>query len=92
MLTTSPQIFAGGIGGGDGGDMIREENPPWYKAVGITLALTSGLFIGSSFIFKKKGLIDSRALGGGDVGSSHAYLKNPMWWTGMILSKYTWHC
>jgi hypothetical protein len=72
----------------NGGEFIgHEEDPPWYKAVGITLALVSGLFIGSSFIFKKKGLIDCRALGDTDAGNSHAYLKSPMWWTGMILSK-----
>ncbi|KAJ3055928.1 hypothetical protein HK097_008737 [Rhizophlyctis rosea] len=58
--------------------------PAWYKAVGITLALASGLFIGSSFIFKKKGLLDTNALGH-EPGHGHAYLKSGMWWTGMIL-------
>ncbi|KAJ3326955.1 hypothetical protein HDU76_012481 [Blyttiomyces sp. JEL0837] len=58
--------------------------PEWYKAAGISLALSSGLFIGSSFIFKKKGLLDTKATHG-EVGSGHDYLKSPMWWTGMIL-------
>ncbi|KAI9347806.1 magnesium transporter, partial [Zopfochytrium polystomum] len=62
----------------------EEEVPPYYKAVGITLALTSGFFIGSSFIFKKKGLIDTNTLHG-EVGAGHAYLKSGLWWTGMIL-------
>eukprot|EP00794_Sanderia_malayensis_P007191 gene7191-7997_t len=55
----------------------------FYKGLG--LALSSGLFIGSSFIIKKKGLLrvsrssDTRAGQGG-----FAYLKEWMWWTGMI--------
>ncbi|KAJ3402869.1 hypothetical protein HDV05_008194, partial [Chytridiales sp. JEL 0842] len=68
-----------------GGHIGHSEDPPWYKAMGITLAVISGLFIGCSFIFKKKGLIDCKALGDADAGNSHAYLKSPMWWTGMTL-------
>ncbi|KAI9209490.1 magnesium transporter NIPA-domain-containing protein [Polychytrium aggregatum] len=63
---------------------VTANQPSWYTAVGIILALTSGLFIGSSFIFKKKGLLDTNALGH-EAGVGHAYLKNGMWWTGMIL-------
>ena len=66
-------------------DAQFDPQPHYYKAVGITLALASGFFIGSSFIFKKKGLIDTNALHG-NLGAGHAYLKSPMWWTGMILS------
>ncbi|ORY53913.1 DUF803-domain-containing protein [Rhizoclosmatium globosum] len=62
----------------------HDAEPTWYKYVGITLALTSGLFIGSSFIFKKRGLLDTKAKHG-ELGDGHAYLKSPMWWTGMIL-------
>ncbi|KAJ3089718.1 hypothetical protein HK102_005684 [Quaeritorhiza haematococci] len=58
--------------------------PEWHKSVGITLALMSGFFIGSSFIFKKKGLLDTNALGH-EAGKGHAYLKSGMWWAGMIL-------
>ena len=42
--------------------------------VGIILAITSGLLIGSSFVFKKKGLIRSQA--GGELGEGVAYLKS----------------
>lgn len=35
------------------------EQPAWHKAVGISLAVSSAVFIGTSFIVKKKGLIDS---------------------------------
>ncbi|KAG0151155.1 hypothetical protein CROQUDRAFT_37005 [Cronartium quercuum f. sp. fusiforme G11] len=63
-------------------------SPSSYKIIGIILALSSGLFIGSSFVFKKKGLLKSQQSvleKGGEVGKSHAYLKNPMWWAGMSL-------
>ncbi|KAJ1569905.1 hypothetical protein HK096_010559, partial [Nowakowskiella sp. JEL0078] len=53
-----------------------------YSAVGITLAVLSGVFIGASFIFKKRGLLDTNALGY-EPAKGHAYLKSPMWWVGM---------
>ncbi|KDR67775.1 hypothetical protein GALMADRAFT_146799 [Galerina marginata CBS 339.88] len=53
------------------------------KIVGIILAITSGLLIGSSFVFKKKGLLRSQA--GGEMGEGVAYLKSPLWWTGMSM-------
>ncbi|KAK2460185.1 hypothetical protein APHAL10511_007776 [Amanita phalloides] len=53
------------------------------KVVGIILAICSGLLIGSSFVFKKKGLLRSQA--GGAAGEGVAYLKSPLWWTGMSL-------
>ncbi|KAJ3212403.1 hypothetical protein HDU67_003863 [Dinochytrium kinnereticum] len=61
-----------------------QDDPSWYKPVGITLALASGFFIGSSFIFKKRGLLDSQAKHG-QIGTGHSYLSSPLWWTGMIL-------
>jgi hypothetical protein len=42
--------------------------------VGIILAVTSGLLIGSSFVFKKKGLLRSQA--GHVAGEGVAYLKS----------------
>jgi len=63
---------------------MSREQEPWEKAVGISLALASGVFIGSSFIFKKKGLLDTNALGHAPA-QGHAYLKSKMWWAGMIL-------
>ncbi|ORX56390.1 DUF803-domain-containing protein [Hesseltinella vesiculosa] len=56
-----------------------------YKGIGVTLALASGVFIGSSFVFKKKGLLDANARSGNAAGEGYEYLKSPMWWTGMIL-------
>ncbi|KAF7288715.1 DUF803-domain-containing protein [Mycena chlorophos] len=53
------------------------------KIVGILLAICSGLLIGSSFVFKKKGLL--RAQAGHTAGEGVAYLKSPLWWTGMTM-------
>ncbi|TFK44104.1 magnesium transporter NIPA-domain-containing protein [Crucibulum laeve] len=53
------------------------------KVVGIILAIASGLLIGSSFVFKKKGLLRSQA--GGHLGEGVAYLKSPLWWLGMTM-------
>ncbi|KAG6815762.1 hypothetical protein H0H87_011546 [Tephrocybe sp. NHM501043] len=53
------------------------------KVVGIILAIVSGFLIGSSFVFKKKGLLRSQA--GGTAGEGVAYLKSPLWWLGMIM-------
>ncbi|KAI8885537.1 DUF803-domain-containing protein [Backusella circina FSU 941] len=44
-----------------------------------------GIFIGSSFVFKKKGLLQSVDQSGGTAGEGYSYLKSTMWWTGMIL-------
>ncbi|KAG0252922.1 hypothetical protein BGZ95_006494, partial [Linnemannia exigua] len=60
-----------------------EGNPPptYYKFIGMGLAVSSGIFIGSSFVLKKKGLLRSSAI----AGEGHAYLKSKLWWTGMIM-------
>ncbi|PVG00385.1 DUF803-domain-containing protein [Serendipita vermifera] len=57
--------------------------PTQYRPVGIALAVGSGIFIGSSFVVKKKGLIQSQ--GDNAAGEGVAYLKNAVWWTGMIM-------
>ncbi|EKM61514.1 uncharacterized protein PHACADRAFT_190687 [Phanerochaete carnosa HHB-10118-sp] len=65
--------------------------PKEYRVIGVLLAVGSGVLIGSSFVFKKKGLLSSQK--GHEAGEGVAYLKSasslahayPMWWTGMIL-------
>ncbi|PIL31432.1 transporter [Ganoderma sinense ZZ0214-1] len=57
--------------------------PSQYRVVGVVLAIGSGVLIGSSFVFKKKGLLSSQK--GHVAGEGVAYLKSPMWWTGMII-------
>ncbi|KAJ7121997.1 magnesium transporter NIPA-domain-containing protein [Mycena crocata] len=53
------------------------------KIVGVILAIASGLLIGSSFVFKKKGLL--RAQAGHTAGEGVGYLKSPLWWLGMTM-------
>ncbi|GAA97099.1 uncharacterized protein L969DRAFT_96978 [Mixia osmundae IAM 14324] len=59
--------------------------PTSYKLIGVLLAVVSGVLIGSSFVFKKKGLLAAQKDANVVAGESHAYLKSPMWWTGMTL-------
>lgn len=52
-------------------------------SLGIQCQVGSGVLIGSSFVFKKKGLLQSQA--GGTAGEGVAYLKSWMWWIGMSM-------
>ncbi|GAA6051456.1 hypothetical protein JCM3770_004541 [Rhodotorula araucariae] len=63
----------------------NDGQPASYKVVGILLAVGSGLLIGASFIFKKKGLLAAQKKAGGVAGEGHPYLKSWLWWTGMII-------
>ncbi|KAI0028594.1 magnesium transporter NIPA-domain-containing protein, partial [Vararia minispora EC-137] len=56
---------------------------PNFKVIGIGLAIVSGLLIGSSFVFKKRGLLRSQA--GHVAGEGVAYLASPLWWIGMTM-------
>ncbi|KAK9159926.1 hypothetical protein Syun_006267 [Stephania yunnanensis] len=51
---------------------------------GLVLALSSSLFIGSSFIAKKKGLKRSGRSGVRAGLGGFSYLYEPLWWLGMI--------
>ena len=59
--------------------------PDSYKAIGITLAICSGLFIGVSFVLKKVGLLKANVKYHEEAGEGYGYLKNAFWWTGMTL-------
>uniref|UniRef100_A0A2P2JCP0 Probable magnesium transporter n=1 Tax=Rhizophora mucronata TaxID=61149 RepID=A0A2P2JCP0_RHIMU len=55
---------------------------------GVILALLSSVFIGGSFIIKKKGLRRAAAASGVRAGiGGFSYLLEPLWWVGMITSK-----
>jgi drug/metabolite transporter (DMT)-like permease len=64
---------------------IKRERPGFYKIVGIVLAVTSGLFIGTSFVIKKVGLLKANVKYQEEAGEGYGYLKNAWWWFGMIL-------
>lgn len=59
--------------------------PPAYKYIGISLAVGSGLFIGTSFVLKKTGLLRANVKYKEEAGEGYGYLKNAYWWTGMTL-------
>lgn len=70
---------SGGVGGDTSG------RPPVYKLIGILLAISSGLFIGTSFVLKKHGLLKANEKYNEEAGEGYGYLKNWYWWTGMTL-------
>ncbi|GJJ06677.1 hypothetical protein Clacol_000872 [Clathrus columnatus] len=64
--------------------------PPKYRPVGVALAISSGLLIGSSFVFKKRGLLSSQK--GQIAGEGVAYLKNtPMGALSVVISAILSH-
>jgi len=68
--------------------LARADNttrPSFYKVIGIILAICSGLFIGVSFVLKKKGLLKANKKYNQEAGEGYGYLKNAWWWTGMTL-------
>lgn len=53
--------------------------------IGLSLALSSSVFIGGSFILKKKGLLRLASRGSTRAGQGgYAYLKEWLWWAGLI--------
>nr|XP_039261235.1 magnesium transporter NIPA2-like [Styela clava] len=53
--------------------------------IGLSLAISSSIFIGGSFILKKKGLLRLAKKGSQRAGDGgHAYLKEWLWWAGLI--------
>ncbi|KAL1886956.1 hypothetical protein Cpir12675_006814 [Ceratocystis pirilliformis] len=69
-----------GISTGD-----TSSRPASFKLIGITLAVTSGVFIGISFVMKKYGLLKANEKYNEIAGEGYGYLKNWWWWGGMIL-------
>ncbi|KAI9805258.1 MAG: hypothetical protein M1833_005711 [Piccolia ochrophora] len=68
-----------------GSDPNAPERPPVYKAVGISLAIASGVFIGTSFVLKKSGLLKSNVKYAQEAGEGYGYLRSAWWWSGMTL-------
>jgi drug/metabolite transporter (DMT)-like permease len=79
VLLSTHQLYAR-MGGGN-----HEGRPPIYKVIGIVLAISSGLFIGVSFVIKKVGLLKANAKYNEEAGEGYGYLKNAWWWLGMTL-------
>lgn len=81
LLATAHQLHdrAGGMGGDTG------TRPASYKIIGLILAIASGVFIGSSFVIKKHGLLQANKKYNEEAGEGYGYLKNAWWWLGMTL-------
>ncbi|KAG6297603.1 hypothetical protein E4U46_005745 [Claviceps purpurea] len=69
----------------NGGLAPTGNRPDSYKAIGISLAVASGLFIGTSFVLKKVGLLRANEKYKEVAGEGYGYLKNAFWWGGMTL-------
>ncbi|EGU11121.1 hypothetical protein RTG_02921 [Rhodotorula toruloides ATCC 204091] len=57
---------------------------PNDKYIGLALAISSSAAIGTSFIITKKGLISAADSHDGFSSESYSYLKNGLWWAGML--------
>lgn len=58
--------------------------------IGLSLAISSSVFIGSSFIIKKVALKKVNSLGiTRAAAGGYAYLKQWMWWLGLFTSKHS---
>lgn len=53
------------------------------KYIGLLLAISSTIAIGTSYVITKKGLQQAKEKNGFE-GDGHEYLKNPTWWGGLI--------
>lgn len=53
------------------------------KYIGLALAITSTMAIGTSFVITKKGLLEASERHGFE-GDGFAYLKSPTWWAGIV--------
>lgn len=62
-----------------------DDRPAYFKAVGISLAIGSGVFIGTSFVLKKVGLLRANEKYNEVAGEGYGYLRNAFWWSGMSL-------
>ncbi|KAI0778769.1 DUF803-domain-containing protein [Trametes elegans] len=57
------------------------------KYIGLALAISGSVGIGSSFILTKKGLIQAGNTSAyASATDSHTYFKSPLWWAGMCLN------
>lgn len=55
------------------------------NAKGVAIGISSSVFIGASFIIKKKGLMMSNETAKKQASQGgFAYLRNPVWWVGMV--------
>lgn len=54
------------------------------QSIGLALAISSSIFIGSSFIIKKRGLRVAGSSGLRAGAGGFGYLREPIWWAGLL--------
>lgn len=80
-IATAHELYArSGVASAD-----AASRPPIFKVVGMILAVSSGAFIGTSFVLKKYGLLKANEKYNEEPGEGYGYLKNFWWWAGMTL-------
>ena len=68
----------------------RASSLPDGVATGVALAVSSSLFIGASFIVKKKGLrLAAASTSARASANGYSYLRQPLWWAGFLTSACT---
>lgn len=87
ILVAANEIYARNDTNGTSGSNspAAQQRPPAFKIIGICLAISSGLFIGTSFVLKKVGLLRANEKYKEVAGEGYGYLKNAFWWGGMTL-------
>ncbi|XP_018605356.1 magnesium transporter NIPA2 isoform X1 [Scleropages formosus] len=84
-----PQLLSGDVNvtgrSGTFGATMGQERSKYDFYIGLALAISSSVFIGGSFILKKKGLLRLARKGSTRAGQGgHAYLKEWLWWAGLL--------
>ena len=70
---------------GASGPPLRPSLRPHNYPLNVALPRARSLFIGASFIIKKKGLLMSVEKGGSSASAGgFSYLRQPVWWLGML--------
>lgn len=54
------------------------------QSIGLLLAVSSSIFIGSSFVIKKRGLRRAGSSGVRAGSGGFSYLREPLWWLGLV--------
>src|SRR3569833_2303237 len=85
LLSTAHEIYARANSSAAADAPAEQQRPPVYMVIGISLAISSGAFIGTSFVLKKVGLLKANEKYNEVAGEGYGYLKNACWWAGMIL-------
>ncbi|KDE04986.1 hypothetical protein MVLG_04634 [Microbotryum lychnidis-dioicae p1A1 Lamole] len=69
----------------DDASLVQTPDGTRDKYIGLALAISSSIAIGTSFIITKKGLISAADRHDGlSSSATYSYLKNGLWWAGMI--------